>query len=166
MQRWETFKDVSGAYQLRNTGSDKCLDGTEGGGNIVRVVLNDCGDRSSSRHAVQLWRISPEREPDAFRLQFVMTAPTLGDRVDDLAELPRHRCRLAGLLGSRVVALLVVVLGPGAERPGRAAPSGAHRGCAVRPTRPHTRSPRRHPPTSPARPPARPTGRSRSAQPR
>ncbi|MFB7462980.1 RICIN domain-containing protein [Streptomyces sp. NPDC056224] len=71
LQRWETFKDASGAYQLRNTGSDKCLDGTEGGGNIVRAVLNDCGDRSSSRYAVQLWRISKEKGSDAFRLQFV-----------------------------------------------------------------------------------------------
>ncbi|MFI6006751.1 RICIN domain-containing protein [Streptomyces sp. NPDC051366] len=71
LQRWETFEDVSGAYRLRNTGSDKCLDGTEGGGNIVRVVLNDCDDHSPSRHAVQLWRISPEKGSDAFRLQFV-----------------------------------------------------------------------------------------------
>lgn len=70
LQRWETAKDVSGAYRLRNTGSDKCLDGTEGGGNIVRAVLNDC-DHSSSRHAVQLWKISPEKGSDAFRLQFV-----------------------------------------------------------------------------------------------
>lgn len=71
LQRWETFTDVFGAYEFRNTGSGKCLDGTEGGGNIVRVVLNDCSDRSSSRHAVQLWRISPEKGTDAFRLQFV-----------------------------------------------------------------------------------------------
>ncbi|KOU26409.1 hypothetical protein ADK52_09415 [Streptomyces sp. WM6372] len=71
LQRWETFKDASGAYRLRNTGSDKCLDGTEGGGNIVRVVLNECDDRSSSRHGVQLWSISPEKGSDAFRLQFV-----------------------------------------------------------------------------------------------
>ncbi|MFE6844650.1 RICIN domain-containing protein [Streptomyces sp. NPDC057686] len=71
LQRWETLEDGSGAYRLRNTGSDKCLDGTEGGGNIVRAVLNDCGDRSSARPGVQLWTIHLEKGSDAFRLQFV-----------------------------------------------------------------------------------------------
>lgn len=71
LQRWETLKDASGAYRLRNTGSQRCLDGTDGGGNIVRVVLNNCGDSSSAHPAVQLWAIHLEKGSDAFRLQFV-----------------------------------------------------------------------------------------------
>ncbi|MFI8278160.1 RICIN domain-containing protein [Streptomyces sp. NPDC085929] len=76
LQRWETLKDASGAYQLRNTGSDKCLDGTEGGGNIVRAVLNYCGDRSSAHPVVELWTIHLEKESDAFRLHFVPRVPS------------------------------------------------------------------------------------------
>ncbi|HET6356519.1 RICIN domain-containing protein, partial [Streptomyces sp.] len=37
LQRWETVKDASGAYRLRNSGSRKCLDGTDAGGNVVRA---------------------------------------------------------------------------------------------------------------------------------
>ncbi|MFG2485016.1 RICIN domain-containing protein [Streptomyces virginiae] len=78
LQRWEAFEDASGAYGLRNTGSDKCLDGTEGGGNIVRAALNDCGDRSSAHPAVQLWTITPEKGSgaSAFRLHFVPRVPS------------------------------------------------------------------------------------------
>ncbi|MEU4495605.1 RICIN domain-containing protein [Streptomyces sp. NPDC023998] len=71
LQRWETVKDASGAYQLRNSGSSKCLDGTDGGGNVVRAVLSDCGDHSSPHYTVQLWTISPVADSGAFRLQFV-----------------------------------------------------------------------------------------------
>nr|WP_237519994.1 RICIN domain-containing protein [Streptomyces sp. HUCO-GS316] len=71
LQRWEAVKDASGAYRLRNSGSSKCLDGTDADGNVVRAVLNDCGDHSSAHYTVQLWTISPVADSGAFRLQFV-----------------------------------------------------------------------------------------------
>ncbi|WP_240136401.1 RICIN domain-containing protein [Streptomyces sp. MUM 178J] len=74
-QRWETVAAGYGAYQFRNVGTRKCLDGTGGGGNVVRVVQNECRDSYSSQRTVQLWVIKPEADGVAFRLQFVPPVP-------------------------------------------------------------------------------------------
>ncbi|WP_308375283.1 RICIN domain-containing protein [Streptomyces sp. MUM 136J] len=70
-QRWESVEAGYGAYQIRNVGTNKCLDGTDGGGNVVRVVQSDCHDRRSA----QLWIIEPQADAGAFRLQFVPPVP-------------------------------------------------------------------------------------------
>ncbi|MBN0048713.1 RICIN domain-containing protein [Streptomyces actuosus] len=70
-QRWETVEAGYGAYRIRNVGTNKCLDGTSGGGNVVRVVQNDCRDRQST----QLWMIEPQADAGAFRLYFVPPVP-------------------------------------------------------------------------------------------
>ncbi|WP_085214368.1 RICIN domain-containing protein [Streptomyces sp. Amel2xC10] len=74
-QRWETVQAGNGARQLRNTGTHKCLDGTGRGGNIVRVVQNDCLDSRSAQQAVQLWTVEPEGDDGFFRLRFVPSVP-------------------------------------------------------------------------------------------
>ncbi|MEU6214505.1 RICIN domain-containing protein [Streptomyces sp. NPDC047023] len=70
-QRWEAVDAGAGRYQLFNTGTHKCLDGTGRGGNVVRVVQNDClGDAASDRHT-QLWMFAGQEGTTAFRLKFV-----------------------------------------------------------------------------------------------
>lgn len=74
-QRWETVDAGDGTQQLRNTGTHKCLDGTGNGGNVVRVVQNDCRDGASPERSTQLWRFRPEEGTTAFRLEFVPPVP-------------------------------------------------------------------------------------------
>ncbi|MCX4546138.1 sigma-70 family RNA polymerase sigma factor [Streptomyces sp. NBC_01565] len=68
-QGWQRLSAGHGTYQLRNTGSGTCLDGTTSGGNLVDVALRPC--RSDAGRETQLWRFDPVARPGAFRLWFV-----------------------------------------------------------------------------------------------
>ncbi|MGZ9935797.1 sigma-70 family RNA polymerase sigma factor [Streptomyces sp. NC-S4] len=69
-QGWEQLPAArQNAYQLRNTGTGTCLDGTTGGGNLVEVTLRDC--RTGAGSATQLWRFEPDARPGAYRIWFV-----------------------------------------------------------------------------------------------
>ncbi len=72
-QRWETVAAGYGAHQLRNVGTHKCLDGTDGGGNVVRVVQSDCHNSYSAQRTIQLWITKPQSDEGAFRLHFAPT---------------------------------------------------------------------------------------------
>ncbi|MER7468345.1 RICIN domain-containing protein [Streptomyces sp. NPDC097981] len=72
-QRWERIAAGDKAYQLRNTGTGKCLDGTSGGGNAVEVVQADC-IRGANRTR-QLWTFAAEPDGKSFRLRFVPPVP-------------------------------------------------------------------------------------------
>ncbi|MEV4613044.1 RICIN domain-containing protein [Kitasatospora sp. NPDC049258] len=73
-QRWERVAAGRDAYQLRNTGTGKCLDGTSGGGNIVRVVQSTCLPAAGG--TVQLWTFRAEPDGSSFRLLFVPPVPS------------------------------------------------------------------------------------------
>ncbi|WP_371493910.1 RICIN domain-containing protein [Kitasatospora sp. NBC_00374] len=73
-QRWERIAAGNNTYQLRNTGTGRCLDGTTGGGNTVKVVQAEC--LPASDREVQLWKFSPEPDGTAFRLFFVPPVPS------------------------------------------------------------------------------------------
>ncbi|MFI6449828.1 RICIN domain-containing protein [Kitasatospora sp. NPDC050543] len=68
-QSWKRLAADQGAYQLRNTGTGMCLDGTTGEGNVVAVTLRTC--LSDTNRAEQLWEFSPGTEPGTFRLLFL-----------------------------------------------------------------------------------------------
>ncbi|MEU5538452.1 RICIN domain-containing protein [Streptomyces sp. NPDC020362] len=72
--RWTRNSADGDTYQLRNVGSGLCLDGTDGGGNVVRVVQSKC--RSASDRAAQLWRFTPDTTSSTFRLLFVPQVPS------------------------------------------------------------------------------------------
>ncbi|MFE3655310.1 RICIN domain-containing protein [Streptomyces sp. NPDC059165] len=74
-QRWEAVDAGYGSHRLRNTGTHKCLDGTGNGGNVVRVVQNDCRADASPERDTQLWTFVPERGTAAFRLKLVPRVP-------------------------------------------------------------------------------------------
>ncbi|MET8625775.1 RICIN domain-containing protein [Kitasatospora sp. NPDC004669] len=71
-QRWQRLPAGQDTYQLRNTGTGTCLDGTTTGGNGVAVTLTAC--RSDT--AEQLWRFAPDAQAAAFRLLFVPPVPS------------------------------------------------------------------------------------------
>ncbi|MFE5586212.1 RICIN domain-containing protein [Kitasatospora sp. NPDC056531] len=71
-QRWQRLPAGQDTYQLRNTGTGTCLDGTTAGGNSVTVTLTAC--RSDT--AEQLWRFAPDAQAAAFRLLFVPPVPS------------------------------------------------------------------------------------------
>ncbi|MBV6702807.1 RICIN domain-containing protein [Kitasatospora aureofaciens] len=71
-QRWQRLPAGQDTYQLRNTGTGTCLDGTTTGGNSVTVTLTAC--RSDT--AEQLWRFAPDAQAAAFRLLFVPPVPS------------------------------------------------------------------------------------------
>ncbi|MDH6127491.1 RICIN domain-containing protein [Kitasatospora sp. GP82] len=73
-QGWERLPAGRDTYQLRNTGTGNCLDGTTGGGNVVTVVLQSC--RSDSDRAEQLWRFAPGPGPGTFRLWLLPPVPS------------------------------------------------------------------------------------------
>ncbi|MFJ1709728.1 RICIN domain-containing protein [Kitasatospora sp. NPDC088346] len=73
-QRWERIAAGDDTYQLRNTGTGKCLDGTTGGGNAVKVVQAAC--LPSSDREVQRWRFRAEADGASFRLLFVPAVPS------------------------------------------------------------------------------------------
>ncbi|MGE7438052.1 RICIN domain-containing protein [Kitasatospora sp. NPDC001175] len=73
-QRWQRVPAGQGSYQLRNTGTGACLDGTTEGGNSVTVTLQAC--RSDSGRAEQLWRFAPDARSDTFRLVFLPPVPS------------------------------------------------------------------------------------------
>ncbi|MGW3045397.1 RICIN domain-containing protein [Kitasatospora sp. NPDC001159] len=68
-QRWQRLPAGQDTYQLRNTGTGTCLDGTTAGGNSVTVTLQAC--RSDAGRTEQLWRFAPAPQAAAFRLLFV-----------------------------------------------------------------------------------------------
>ncbi|HET6352649.1 RICIN domain-containing protein [Streptomyces sp.] len=68
-QRWERIAAGQDTYQLRNTGTGKCLDGTHNGGNVVRVVQWDC--HVSDDRSVQLWTFVSDGTAPGYRLFFV-----------------------------------------------------------------------------------------------
>ncbi|WP_406269836.1 RICIN domain-containing protein [Streptomyces sp. NBC_00191] len=68
-QRWERIAAGQDTYQLRNTGTGKCLDGTHNGGNVVRVVQWDC--HVSDDRSVQLWTFTSDANAPGYRLFFV-----------------------------------------------------------------------------------------------
>ncbi|MFF3767609.1 RICIN domain-containing protein [Streptomyces sp. NPDC001922] len=69
-QRWSRAAASQGnTYALRNTGSGKCLDGTSGGGNVVRVVQQECAPDEG--RPSQLWTFQPEPDSSGYRLLFV-----------------------------------------------------------------------------------------------
>ncbi|NUK23724.1 RICIN domain-containing protein [Streptomyces lunaelactis] len=68
-QRWERITAGQDTYQLRNTGTGKCLDGTHNGGNVVRVVQWDC--HVSDDRSVQLWTFTSDATAPGYRLFFV-----------------------------------------------------------------------------------------------
>ncbi|MFD3555105.1 sigma-70 family RNA polymerase sigma factor [Streptomyces goshikiensis] len=68
-QGWQRLPAGRDTYQLRNTGTGTCLDGTTGGGNVVAVSLRAC--RSDAGRATQLWRFDPVERPGAYRIWFV-----------------------------------------------------------------------------------------------
>ncbi|MFE9845225.1 sigma-70 family RNA polymerase sigma factor [Streptomyces goshikiensis] len=68
-QGWQRLPAGQDTYQLRNTGTGTCLDGTSGGGNVVAVGLRPC--RSDAGRATQLWRFDPVAQPGAYRIWFV-----------------------------------------------------------------------------------------------
>ncbi|WP_327321938.1 RICIN domain-containing protein [Streptomyces sp. NBC_01210] len=70
-QRWQRIAAGNNAYLLRNTGSDKCLDGTHGSGNDVRVVQWECHYDADGDQDVQLWVFAPETGASSYRLWFV-----------------------------------------------------------------------------------------------
>ncbi|MEV7770788.1 RICIN domain-containing protein [Kitasatospora sp. NPDC086791] len=72
-QRWQRLPVGQDTYQLRNTGTGTCLDGTTTGGNLVAVTLTVC--RSDPGHPEQLWRFTPNAQATAFRLGFVPPVP-------------------------------------------------------------------------------------------
>ncbi|MFG2713618.1 sigma-70 family RNA polymerase sigma factor [Streptomyces goshikiensis] len=68
-QGWQRLPAGQNTYQLRNTGTGTCLDGTTGGGNVVSVSLRAC--RSDAGRATQLWRFDPVERPGTYRIWFV-----------------------------------------------------------------------------------------------
>ncbi|MFD0267460.1 sigma-70 family RNA polymerase sigma factor [Streptomyces sp. NPDC127106] len=72
-QGWQRLPAGWGSYQIRNTGTGTCLDGTTAGGNDVAVTLRTCRT-DTGRHA-QLWRFEHEASPGTFRLWFVPRVP-------------------------------------------------------------------------------------------
>ncbi|MFF4456482.1 sigma-70 family RNA polymerase sigma factor [Streptomyces goshikiensis] len=68
-QGWQRLPAGQDTYQLRNTGTGTCLDGTTGGGNVVAVSLRAC--RSDAGRATQLWRFDPVERPGVYRIWFV-----------------------------------------------------------------------------------------------
>ncbi|WP_280669997.1 MULTISPECIES: RICIN domain-containing protein [unclassified Kitasatospora] len=73
-QGWERLPAGQDTYQLRNTGTGTCLDGTTGGGNVVTVLLQSC--RSGPDRAAQLWRFAPGSGPGTFRLWLLPPVPS------------------------------------------------------------------------------------------
>lgn len=72
-QGWQRLPAGRGRYQMRNTGTGTCLDGTTAGGNVVAVTLRTC--RSDTGREAQLWRFQQEAWPGTFRLWFVPRVP-------------------------------------------------------------------------------------------
>ncbi|MEV0416217.1 sigma-70 family RNA polymerase sigma factor [Streptomyces sp. NPDC050448] len=72
-QGWQRLPAGQDTYQLRNTGTGTCLDGTTAGGNLVDVTLRTC--QSEAGRATQLWRFQPVTPSGAFRLWFVPRVP-------------------------------------------------------------------------------------------
>ncbi|MBT1185824.1 sigma-70 family RNA polymerase sigma factor [Streptomyces sp. CJ_13] len=68
-QGWQRLPAGRDTYQLRNTGTGTCLDGTTGGGNVVGVRLRAC--RSDAGRVTQLWRFDPVARPGTYRIWFV-----------------------------------------------------------------------------------------------
>ncbi|MFG2415841.1 sigma-70 family RNA polymerase sigma factor [Streptomyces goshikiensis] len=68
-QGWQRLPAGRDTYQLRNTGTGTCLDGTTGGGNVVGVRLRAC--RSDAGRVTQLWRFDPVAGPGTYRIWFV-----------------------------------------------------------------------------------------------
>ncbi|MFH9349781.1 RICIN domain-containing protein [Kitasatospora sp. NPDC017646] len=73
-QHWQRLPAGEDTYQLRNTATGTCLDGTTAGGNSVTVTLQTC--RSDTGRAEQLWRFAPDAQEDTFRLVFVPRVPS------------------------------------------------------------------------------------------
>ncbi|MET9886092.1 sigma-70 family RNA polymerase sigma factor [Streptomyces sp. NPDC006430] len=84
-QGWQRLPARQGTYQLRNTGTGTCLDGTTAGGNVVAVSLRTC--RSGTELTTQLWRFEPDARPGAFRIWFV--PPVRGSDYSDHLLGPR-----------------------------------------------------------------------------
>ncbi|MFJ1708492.1 RICIN domain-containing protein [Kitasatospora sp. NPDC088346] len=72
-ERWERIAAGGNTYQLRNTGTGNCLDGTDDGGNVVRVVQAAC--LPAAERTVQLWKFATEPDGTSFRLLFVPPVP-------------------------------------------------------------------------------------------
>ncbi|MFI9363381.1 RICIN domain-containing protein [Kitasatospora sp. NPDC053057] len=72
-QHWQRLPAGQDSYQLRNTATGTCLDGTTAGGNNVTVTLQTC--RSDAGRAEQLWRFAPDAQEGTFRLMFVPRVP-------------------------------------------------------------------------------------------
>ncbi|MFF7633154.1 RICIN domain-containing protein [Kitasatospora sp. NPDC008050] len=72
-QVWQRLMVDQDAFQLRNTGTGQCLDGTADGGDTVTVTLQPC--RSDPGRTEQLWRFTSDAAPGSFRLWFLPTVP-------------------------------------------------------------------------------------------
>ncbi|MER6448733.1 hypothetical protein DEJ51_34145 [Streptomyces venezuelae] len=72
-QGWQQLPAQQNTYQLRNTDTGTCLEGTTSGGNLAAVVLRTC--RSGGDRVTQLWRFEPDARPGAYRVWFVPKAP-------------------------------------------------------------------------------------------
>ncbi|GGS32662.1 hypothetical protein Snoj_01470 [Streptomyces nojiriensis] len=101
-QGWERLPDRQNTYQLRNTDTGTCLDGTTGGGNLAEVALRDC--RTGADRATQLWRFEPDARPGAYRIWFVPKVPhtdysdhLLGPRNWPKADPPRPGSQMVHL---------------------------------------------------------------------
>ncbi|MFE5587764.1 RICIN domain-containing protein [Kitasatospora sp. NPDC056531] len=73
-QRWQRLPAGQDTYQLRNTSTGTCLDGTTAGGNSVTVTLQTC--RTDPGRTEQFWRFAPDAQEGAFRLLFVPPVPS------------------------------------------------------------------------------------------
>ncbi|WP_329576459.1 RICIN domain-containing protein [Kitasatospora sp. NBC_01250] len=72
-QSWQQLTADQGTFQLRNTGTGQCLDGTTDGGDTVTVTLQAC--RSDPGRSEQLWRFTSDAAPGSFRLWFLPAVP-------------------------------------------------------------------------------------------
>ncbi|GAB2713512.1 RICIN domain-containing protein [Kitasatospora kifunensis] len=72
-QGWQRLAVDQDTFQLRNTGTGQCLDGTTDGGDTVTVTLQPC--RSDPGRTEQLWRFASDATPGSFRLWFLPSVP-------------------------------------------------------------------------------------------